>query len=282
MPDSYEAFLAWIPQFSYRVQQLRVSASTRGDIARQIGGGPVGILRRDIASEIGGAASEYLLGRRRPGQRIGHVLVDDGRRIRVDQALSAQRQSALGLLEELDGQIVQGLGDPIDWRFRRHLRAALSNARSVQRPRTILDRITATLGEITAYSPPDDDFTVVRKLDRRFRQLIRGRLSSIAPDWWATRISPSIRRRAEAGRNAGGDPQADPLLYLTFGDYGKVMLDHGNWVDAFQTVLGERGLFETKFRMITALRNGVAHSRPLSSAQRLNFRTLAIEILPAG
>ena len=68
---------------------------------------------------------------------------------------------------------------------------------------------------------------------------------------------------------------ANAVQFLTFGDYGRVILTDENWSEVFNRVLGDRAEFGTKLKRLTDLRNGVAHSRPLSTSNRLELRALA-------
>lgn len=56
-----------------------------------------------------------------------------------------------------------------------------------------------------------------------------------------------------------------PVDYLTFGEYGKIILDRKNWSEAFAEVLPERRTFERQFLAIKDIRNDVAHSRQVSA-----------------
>lgn len=69
------------------------------------------------------------------------------------------------------------------------------------------------------------------------------------------------------------------MSFLTFGDYTKIILADANWTEVFQPVLGDRVQFETRMRRLTALRNDVAHSRPLLTGERAELRTLADRVL---
>jgi hypothetical protein len=118
-------------------------------------------------------------------------------------------------------------------------------------------------------------------MDARFRALIRDRLFALGADWWIARVPSVIRLKAERSMNAHGSTQADPVLFLTFGDYGRIILAQANWIEAFHHFLPDRTAFESDMGRLTALRNDVAHSRPLSVSERSELRRLADRILPS-
>jgi hypothetical protein len=161
-----------------------------------------------------------------------------------------------------------------------HVRSEVSKARAARRPLTLFAKIEDIVHELEVYSPPQDDITVIRRMDARFRNLIRERLSALGADWWIARVPSAIRLKAERSMNARGFSQADPVRFLTFGDYGRIILVPANWIEAFHPFLPDRTAFERDIGRLTALRNDVAHSRPLSVSERSELRHLADQNLP--
>ena len=279
MPDPLELLQSSIPHFLQRIQQVRAELSAEQARKQDVVGASVSDARRQVATALGGLISEYLVGRRRPGQRLARGAVDEGRRARKGQARAAARNSAISIVDEFATAIERGLEDPVDWRILRGVRSRLASARALQRAESILIRVETMVQEVRRYSPPNDDYTMVRKLDLRFRAFIRLQLASTGVDWWIVRIPPPVRRKAERTRGKHGSSGANAVQFLTFGDYGRVILTDENWSEVFNRVLGDRAEFETKLKRLTDLRNSVAHSRPLSTSNRLELRALATRIL---
>jgi Swt1-like HEPN len=234
--------------------------------------------RRALAIEIGGSLSEYLIGKRELGSRAARAAVDQHRRLTSATIRVDQRVQALSLLDQV-AALVSELSDPIDWRIRRHLTLSIAKAKSASRSSTILDKSEALLLELIVYSPPEDDISIVRDSDRKFRDLIERRLSAIDPDWWRTRVQPRIFRRAEKAalhRSARGSA---PSQFLLFADYGAIILDPSNWRLAFESDFHDRDSFRSCFNELRALRNDVAHSRLLSTTDRIRMREIMNRLL---
>ncbi len=280
MVDPLEALRSDAPGYFDQVQQLRETLTCSPPPAAAAVEVALSDLRRQAAAELGGIVSEYFVGRRRPGQRVGRALVDRGRIQRRSQAQAAVWQSAVSLLERIGSDLDRALEDPIDWKFRRHVRAEIARARSSRSPLTLLARIEDVLRELEVYSPPQDDISIVRLMDMRFRALIRSRLSTLGEDWWLARVPPSIRVKAERSMKSHGSAQGDPVRFLTFGDYERIILAESNWTEAFSAFLPDRAVFNRDMSRLTSLRNDVAHSRPLSVAERSELRRLADQIIP--
>lgn len=279
MPSTIEGLQASVPTYLARVRQMRVTLEQAGAVGRDAWSEVVSDLRRQAVAEIGGAVSNYFVGRRRPGQRIGRLAIDASRRARKAKVTQRAKDSVVWFVAELEAAVRGGLEEPIDWKFQRHLLAELARAKSAVRPVTVLTRLEGILGEIDGYSPPQDDFTTVPRLERWFRETIRTRLSVVDPNWWVAKIPAQVRNRAHAARKARGSDRTDPLLFLTFGDYGKIILADANWEDVFHPILGDRDKFEILVARLVVLRNDVAHSRPLSSRDRVELQGYLGELL---
>ena len=233
---------------------------------------------REAAAIIGAGLTDYIFGRPRIGGKAARKAVDHSRRLQRAQVQDSHRGQALALLTRT-GVLISRLPDPIDWRFRSHVANLVVRARNSKSWRTIACRTEGIILEFLAYSPPNDDISVVRKLDRHFREFIEGTLSRLGNDWWTTRVPSEIRLRAEREARMRGQTSASPIDYLTFAEYGRIILSAANWNEAFAAILGDRAGFEDRFRELKGLRNDVAHSRPLSTQSRVRLRELAGGIL---
>jgi hypothetical protein len=269
-----------IPSYLARIGQLRGTIASALATDRNPVTAAVSDVSRQAVAEALGAVSQYLTGLRRPGQRIGRIAVDANRTGRRKKLELEARQSALDLLNEITLASDLGLEDPIDWKFLRHVRGQAAKARSAKGALTILDRAEGIVHELSAYSTPEDDFSVIRGLDRKFRAFIRERLSTRGGDWWGVGVPLHLQRKVDKSRISRGVPQADPLKFLAFGDYSAIILSQSNWAQIFFPLLGDRSQFESRMNRLVQLRNDIAHSRPLSTASRVELRELAKHIIP--
>lgn len=279
MPDRLELLKGSIPTLRHQIQVVRTSIVANRAQLRATSNSILADARRQVAVEIGGLVSEHFFGRRRPGQRIVRVGVDENRRARRQQADEAAQSAARNVLEQVAAAFEEGLGDSVDWRLLRSLRSEVAKARSLQKPESILGRAESLLSVIDAYSPPGDDYSTIRLLDLRFRSFIREHLRAVGSDWWVSRVPPTVRVRAERSRGERGQASTDIVDFLSFGDYGKIILTDSNWLEIFSPVLNDRTRFQEGFRRLATLRNSIAHSRPLTSAERVEFRSLSSEVL---
>ena len=112
--------------------------------------------------------------------------------------------------------------------------------------------------------------------ENRLRKLVAESLADAEPGgddaWWVSRVPPELRGDAEARRDAEGemlaveDTRLHPVMYLSLGELLELIRVKENWDRIFRAVfpIGRSG-FEESARRLTALRNRVAHSRPLSA-----------------
>ena len=110
--------------------------------------------------------------------------------------------------------------------------------------------------------------------ENRLRKLVAESLAEAEPDgdgaWWINRVPPELRGDAEARRDAEGevlaaDAPLHPVMYLSLGELFELIRAKENWNRIFRAVfpVGRAG-FEESAGRLAALRNRVAHSRPLS------------------
>ncbi|MFQ6060960.1 MAG: Swt1 family HEPN domain-containing protein, partial [Thermoplasmata archaeon] len=55
----------------------------------------------------------------------------------------------------------------------------------------------------------------------------------------------------------------DPLDYIDFADYIKIITRKDNWKQWFSSVFGDRDIITAKLRELEPIRNSLVHSRPL-------------------
>jgi hypothetical protein len=186
---------------------------------------------------------------------------------------------ARSLVDQLDSLVEQSMLEPIDSSFQRRLKGRLRVARSAARAQTVLQRVADICLEIQDYSPPGDDISVVRRLDLALRDVICSRLNALDPSWWTSRVPAQVRVRAERARRGRGPPAVEPWQFLMFADYGRIIFDGANWTEAFEATFHDEAATRSDLVRLTVLRNDVAHSRPLPTADRVEFRRLSERLL---
>ncbi len=133
---------------------------------------------------------------------------------------------------------------------------------------------------------PSEDYLILQNLEKTMRTHLVGKLSALTPNWWAERVPADVREAAEqrmihrqaswpwyAGENV------DPIEYVDFADYAKIISRRDNWRDAFEAMFRDPEILRTKLRELEPTRNDIAHSRVLSRAAREKLRLYASDLM---
>jgi hypothetical protein len=121
-------------------------------------------------------------------------------------------------------------------------------------------------------------------IENAMRQQVVARLTAADDLWWSNRVPAQLiidaegRRRSEAesGATAGA---FHPIMFLTLGELFDVMLERRNWEEVFQLTTGmTREALESHRRLIVAVRNKVAHSRPVPPDDVAAMRRSAAQV----
>ncbi len=248
----------------------------------------------ELLSKLGGAAGQEFFGGRRFGSVVGRAISQDSRaKSRAALMMQASRD-ALQVVNETTS-ILSGVMTLLPPRFYALLAGRLSKARSAVRPGTILQHSTSVMDQFLAFEPPSrsldaphEDYAILRQLETALRGHIRLRLSGLTATWWIQRVPEDVRKNAEDRKlrregmwpwSEGG--QVELLAYLDFADYLKIISRRDNWRDAFRSTFKDEEILRAKLRELEAIRNDVAHMRPLTAAQRTKLTLHSDELLGA-
>ena len=124
--------------------------------------------------------------------------------------------------------------------------------------------------------PASDEFSRACALlwwyENRLREAVVESLAPADPAWWPSLIPPEIATGAEARRSnemAGPVPSTDrghPILFVSLAELFQIIQARNNWREIFRVALGRTAtVVEEAGRVMTAVRNKVAHNRPLSA-----------------
>jgi hypothetical protein len=253
-----------------------------------------------VASELGGAITGELFGRRRIGRAIGLKLSKQTRANQRTQLTAASRSRSLSVVQQVEFEL-RNLKGQISERRRRSLLNALNRAKSATKPLTIAQAAIRVIGEIEALpsgpiafaptkapgarSEVTADQALLRHLEQDLRVFISGQLSSIDANWWMRRIPPEVRQAAEhrlqqRERTWPWTPgvEATPIHYVDFSDYSKIIGFDQNWSGVFGRFFGDVEIIRSKLRELEPIRNDIAHSRTLSTEARTKLRLYAGEL----
>lgn len=141
-------------------------------------------------------------------------------------------------------------------------------------------------------SDPSEEFVEVAthlfRIENQLRTFVGEALAQVDDVWWPSRFSPAIvseadqRRRIEEQSPAPPTTEAHPIAYLSFGELLDAMQEEANWEQVFRVRLGTtREAFAEVARAITAVRNKVAHNRPVGPQDVDVLRHAANRLLPS-
>jgi hypothetical protein len=250
-----------------------------------------------IASELGGAISLGLLGRRRPGQTLARNLSRQSRINQRQQLLAASRSRALGILQQMEFELSNLAGQMNESR-RRALLRSLAQVRSSPSPATIGRRIARVISEIESTSsvpetlPPGiaqpesaADHSLLRQFEQDLRGFISGQLSGVSANWWLESVPSEVRKSAEQRLRSRETTwpwtpgvESTAIHYVDFSDYAKILVFGQNWTTVFGRFFGDPDIVRSKLRELEPIRNDVAHSRTLSEEGRTKLRLYAGEL----
>jgi hypothetical protein len=111
---------------------------------------------------------------------------------------------------------------------------------------------------------------ILFRVENRLRELVGRALSQVEETWWPSRFPAALvnevgqRRQGEANSHAPASVEMHPLAYLTLGELFDSISEETNWEQVFKIRLGmRREAFAQATAAITAVRNKVAHNRPV-------------------
>jgi len=132
-----------------------------------------------------------------------------------------------------------------------------------------------------------EEYELLKQLELDLRKLIEEKLSKISKRWWKERIPPDIRKNAEERKKKEErlwpwiQPGRDYSLihYINFSEYSKIITRKDNWKDVFKDIFKDEKIIEVRLKEIDAIRNKIAHFRPLTDTERKKLKLYADEIL---
>jgi Cdc6-like AAA superfamily ATPase len=117
------------------------------------------------------------------------------------------------------------------------------------------------------------------RAENRLRRNVGYWLGEVEETWWPSRFDDSLvreveeRRRAEADSPAPSATDIHPIGYLTLGELFDLILTQANWEQVFRVRIGlTRDAFNRAAATILAVRNKVAHNRPVDASDIASLR----------
>jgi ATP-dependent Lon protease len=158
------------------------------------------------------------------------------------------------------------------------------NIRLVSRVEEVLD--SAIVGYKTSVNTEQDlpelfekePHIVLDELENALRNCIKSNLQGLSENWWIERIPPDVRQRAEE-RRSKDDMKRDPVQYIDFSDYLKIITKRDNWKNSFNRIFKDEDIITAKLKELEPIRNAARHSRKLTSEQKEKLKVLSKDIV---
>ena len=129
-------------------------------------------------------------------------------------------------------------------------------------------------------------YKTMQELETRLRTFISLKLAAISSNWWIERVPEDVRKRAEERKSKNerlypwqSELGLQPIHFVDFPDYAKVILRKDNWNHVFSSTFKDKEIISSKLREIEPIRNAIAHFRKLSRSQEEKLELYAADIL---
>jgi len=117
--------------------------------------------------------------------------------------------------------------------------------------------------------------------ENQLRRFVADRLHAVDDAWWLLHVPPVVRGAAEGRKKgeiiiaASEEVQRHPLMYLTLSEVFELI--YANWDRVFGSAFAplSKGVVHEMATKFEAIRNRLAHSRPISEDQLREFEMLA-------
>lgn len=131
---------------------------------------------------------------------------------------------------------------------------------------------------------PIKEYARLYILEKTLRNFIILQLSKVSENWWRERVPGDVwqeaeRKKKEEEKRLVYSFNLHPIWYIDFYDYVKIVTRNDNWNDVFKEHFVNKEHFKTVIEMLIALRNKIAHMRPLSIREKKNLDALSEELL---
>ena len=119
---------------------------------------------------------------------------------------------------------------------------------------------------------------VLDELENALRNCIKSNLQGLSEHWWIERVPPDVKERAEE-RCQRDELKREPVQYVDFADYVKIITRRDNWREVFGGVFKDAAVIGAKLKELEPLRNAVRHSRRLTSDEKEKLHVLARDVV---
>jgi hypothetical protein len=127
---------------------------------------------------------------------------------------------------------------------------------------------------------------VLSAVENALRKFIERELRTVEQEWWKRRVPGDVKTEAEARMDMKDSPfpwyqksNPQPLDYVDFTHYAKIILKGDNWQDVFGAKCKDKEIMSSKLRELDFLRKMIAHNRPLSTSDKDRLRIIVEDLM---
>lgn len=123
-----------------------------------------------------------------------------------------------------------------------------------------------------------DSYNTIKDIELGLRMLIVEKLSDKDKEWWKRLIPGDVSSSADERLQKKDSPfphletikKKDPIHYLNFADYSKILICKTNWESSFMSVYTDKEQLKSKLKELEIIRNVVQHfKRDLDPDEKL-------------
>ena len=141
--------------------------------------------------------------------------------------------------------------------------------------------------EILLELKPEEEYTLLYKLETKLRLLIEKELSALSEYWWDERVPWKVRnrvvRRMKSGKIAPwmkvGIVKLPQTYYLGISDYIEIITQPNNWKRVFEKIFRQQDFIRGRLETLKSLRDKVMHFQPLKPKEKDLLKKYVEEIL---
>lgn len=134
---------------------------------------------------------------------------------------------------------------------------------------------------------PEEEFTLLYRLETKLRLLIEKELSALSEYWWDDCVPWKVRMRVADRMKKGkiapwkkvGMVKLPQTYYLGLLDYIEIITQPNNWKRAFEKIFRQQDFIRDRLKALKKLRDKVMHFQPLKSKEKYLLKKHIEEIL---
>jgi len=134
---------------------------------------------------------------------------------------------------------------------------------------------------------PEEEYTLLYRLETKLRLLIEKELSRLSEYWWDERVPWKVRKKIADLMKRGkiapwmkvGLVKLPQTYYLGLSDYLEIITQPNNWKRVFEKIFRQQDFICNRLKTLKSLRDKVMHFQPLKPKEKDLLKKYVEEIL---